>query len=444
LKSKIHIILACLMLMALLIPVIVGCTPAKESISAPTTTPEVKKPKEIVIYAIHDMSGPMSVSTMPTVAASEDLVKYLNSKGGIDGVPLRMEWHDTRGDKAVLITEYAKVREITPKPLTVGVYSSADALAARFVEDQIPCNTTSVSTSMVWPPSWIIGVSGTYPDLTCTFIDWLSAEWAKTNPDRKCRLAFFGPDIYVGHDCASPEVMEYIKTKPNIEVVATEYFDFRALDLSSDILRVMQSNPDYLYGFYFASSGAAFYKSLKASGFQGKVKVATVLWGMQSDIVNLVGKEALEGVVGPFHVPSFKPKGQKQDNEGMELISQLFDQNNHPETYRGGSYVSGMLYYYWVIGIIQKAVKDYGWDKLDSVAVYKTFINTRDLDLGGISRWGCTEGTRYNNKCFMMKYENGVTIPITGTLTSPDIRPAKFRTAEYNWKAAGWPEGYFK
>jgi ABC-type branched-subunit amino acid transport system substrate-binding protein len=442
LKSRIYIVVAMVMLLALLIPVIAGCTPAKTPAAAPAAS--VNKPKELVIYAIHDMSGPMSVSTLPTVAASEDLVKYLNSKGGIDGVPLRMEWHDTRGDKAVLITEYAKVKEITPKPLTVGVYSSADALATRFAEDKIPCNTTSVSNTMVWPPAWIIGSAGTYGDLTGTFIDWLSADWAKNHPDRKCRLAFFGPDIYVGHDCASPEVMEYIKTKPNIEVVDTEYFDFRALDLSSDILRVMQTNPDYIYGFYFATSGASFYKSLKSSGYAGKVKIGTVLWAMQSDIVNLVGPELMEGVVGTFHVPSLKPKGEKQINDGMELISTLFDQNNHPASYRGGSYVSGMLYYDWVTGILAKAVKDYGWDKLDSTAVYNTFTNTRSLDLGGISSWGCTEGTRYNNKTYMMQFKNGVAEVISDTMTSPDLRPTKYRTTDYNWKGAGWPDGTFK
>jgi len=428
------------MAILLIVVIVVSCaapTPAAQ----PVTTQAAKsaKWKEIVIPVIHDVTGPYSATVLPSLNAAKDFTKWFNDKGGIDGVPIRVEWHDMRGDKAALVSAYQKVRETKPLCVIIGTFT--DLVAERLAEDKIPGLTTTVSTQIVWPPAWVLAIAGTYFDTSGLALDYIAEDWAKSGKSGKCRVAFFVPDIYVGKDMTSPEVMEYAKTKSNIEIVATEYFDYAAMDLSSDILRVMQSEPDWLLGFYYTKSGSAFYRSLDANGLLGKVKVCNVVWGMQSENAKLVEPRIIEGVVGPMHIPPVMPKGEKQVNAGVQWTMDLFDKNNNPEDYRGQSYLSGMQFWFLTTEIINRAVKNVGWEKLDGTAIFETFKDARDVDLGGISHWGSAPGCRYNDKNQMFRFTNGQPLPISDRIyTAPDLRPAKYRSAEYDWSSTGWPK----
>lgn len=421
--------------------VLSGCAPKQ---AAPPTT---VKPSEIVIPLIHDISGPYGASNVPAAACwGKAYPKWYNAQGGLDGVPIRVEILDTRGDEAAAVAAYSKVREWQPKPLMCCVFRSndVDLLGARLAEDKIPCMASAVSQTAVWPPGGTFCINGASPDFTAGFLDWLSEKWSKDGETRKCRLALFNPDYASGRNCATAEVLEYAKTKPNIEVVANEFFDYKALDLSSDILRVMQNEPDWIYGFYFASSGVAFFKSLDATGFRGKVNVANTLWGMGPELSAMVGPDLMEGVVGPHFIPPLLPKGQKQPTVALEFVEKMLEEGNYPTEYRAGPWPAYVAIAAWLTNGLEKALEDVGWEKLDGTAVYNAYASTREMDLLGITMWGTAEGTRTNNKFQIYEFQNGIPMPITEFKTVPDLRPPEFRTKEYNWSAAGWPEGWFK
>jgi ABC-type branched-subunit amino acid transport system substrate-binding protein len=434
-----HKILLVLIVISLsVIPVLSGC--AQKAATTATSSTTVEKPKEIVFHTVHDYSGPLSATTLQAAEASKDLLQYYNDQGGLDGVPLRLQLHDTKYERAAAMAAYAQIREEKPKPLMVffNTTGDVDALAARFKEDKLVCLAPGGAPATLWPAGWVFTLTPEFAGMTASSIDYISENWSKSGETRKCKIALFNPDYSVGHSIGTTEVEEYIKTKSNIELVANMYFDAKALDLSSDIIRVMQYQPDYLIGFYYATSGAAFYKSLKSSGYIGKVKICSVLWGLLEETGKMAGVELVEGVIGPHFYESFLPKGQPQASKGMQFVSDLFDKGNHPAAYRGVGYLSGILGSYLAFGILKKALAEVGWSKLDSTAVYNTFCNTREMDLGGIGVWGVTEGTRTNSRCEMEIIHNGVAMPLGKYYTCPDMRPAKYRTAEYNWKATGW------
>jgi hypothetical protein len=90
-------------------------------------------------------------------------------------------------------------------------------------------------------------------------------------------------------------------------------------------------------------------------------------------------------------------------------------------------------------------VKNVGWDKLDSTACHEALQGIRDVELHNLYHWGAAQGTRYTNKYQIFKFVNGKhELASDKWWSAPDVRPAKFRTAEYNWSGAGWPAGYFK
>jgi hypothetical protein len=200
-----------------------------------------------------------------------------------------------------------------------------------------------------------------------------------------------------------------------------------------------------LVGFYYTKSGSAFYRSLDANGLVGKVRIGNVLWGMQSENAKLVEPRIIEGVTGPLHIPPCMPKVQKQVNAGVQWCRDIFDKNNNKEDYWGQSYTSGMQFWFLTTQIMNNALQKVGWEKLNGTAVFNAFQDARDINLGDISHWGSAPGCRYNDKNQIFRYTNGMPMPINDKIyTAPDVRPAKYRTAEFGWAMTGWPTGYFK
>jgi branched-chain amino acid transport system substrate-binding protein len=439
-------LIGALILVVMIVPMVAGCTPAATPAKTPNTNPTVQKPKEYVIQCALDLTGPAATMSAPAPSGMADYAKWYNAKGGLDGVPVRFVMNDTKFDRAVAVSIYNRVREMTPKPALVAFIQSpdVDALAQRFAEDKIVNISTSISTNASWPPGWTFCQSNYVADLTCAYFDWLSKEWAKSGESRKCRVALYNPKNSYGVTATAPEAVEFAKSLGNIEIVYNDYFDPAAIDLSSDIVRIMQTNPDWIYGYYYSTWGVAFYRSLDASGNRDKVKVGTSGWGVSSIMADQVGAKMVEGVVGPSHIPPWLPAGQKQVSAGMEWMSTLFDGNNYPKEWRNVAYVACPIAGLMMTSALEATVKKVGWDKMDGPAVYDVMNNMTSIDLNGVITWGVSPGCRTDNKYEMFKLTNGQPLPISDWLTCPDGRPASMRTPQYSWSGVGWPKDYFK
>lgn len=442
-KAAVKILVPIIMILAL----VIGCAPQSQLAAnpSPAATTTVKKPAEVFIYAIADLSGPAAAAMKTTVMAYEDFWPAFNStQGGIDGVKANWVWLDSQGDKVKSLAAYTQIRESTPRPVMCCMVQGSDveAMSKRAAEDKISVFTITPPTTTIWPPARVFGSSPSYEDLSGAFIDWLSGTWAKGGETSKCRLAFFNPDIAAGHSVAGSSVLEFTKTKSNIEIVSNDFFDYRALDLSSDILKIMQNKPDYIYGFFYATSGAAFFRSIDSSGFRGKVKLATCVSGMQPEITLQIDKQLVEGLVGPHYYPAVLPLDAKQENPGVERAAKMFKEKGYSPTLWGTAYPGSQGVALWMVGMLNNAVKENGWDKFNGDSFYKSCLNVRNLNCGDMFNWGlASTGKRTNSQMRIFQFKDGLVRPITDFVTAPDLRPAEFRTAEYGWTAAGWPAG---
>ena len=440
-KNRFTIIMSSMVVLLVMLLILGGCGQQSATPSPATSA----KPKDYQIYCAIDLSGPSATADAPVPAASADYEKWYNAQGGLDGVPIHFNWYDTKFERAIAVSSYVKIREMTPKPAIVGIAQGpdVDALASRFAEDKITNICSSISQNAAWPPGWAFCTSNYIADLSGGVFSWLSKEWAKSGQTGKLRLALLNPKNAYGIAAAAPEAVEYLNSLGNIEIVYNDFFDPASLDLSSDILRMMQNKPDWIYGYYYASWGAAFYKSIDAAGYTGKVKVATCGWSVMSQMAQQTGPALLEGVVGAFHIPPWLPSDQKQVSGGMEWVTKLFDDNKRPKEWRNPGYSGTLPSLVLVTNMLEAAIKKAGWAKFDGQTVYDIIRNTSSSDLKVIT-WGVSPGQRTNNKYEMFKFQNSIPMPITDWLTTPDIRPAVYRTTEYGWSAAGWPQGAFK
>ncbi len=169
---------------------------------------------------------------------------------------------------------------------------------------------------------------------------------------------------------------------------------------------------------------------------------------MSTEMALEAGAKLVEGVTGPFWLPPSIPPGQgNQISPAMDWLTKVFQEGVRPSNvnYGGTSYEAGFAGGLSVFQILKNAVKQVGWQKLDGTAVYNATSNVKNMDLGGITTFGLAPGTRTNNLYQIFQYKNGILMSISADwMTTPDIRPAEFRTKDYGWTAAGWPKGWFK
>jgi len=98
-------------------------------------------PDERVVKIGHHvaLTGALASTYVPVVYGTNDMARYINEQGGINGVTYEIPWQDGRSalPNAIPIhrrlVEVGEVGEITYHP------TAAEALAPRYQRDEIPC-----------------------------------------------------------------------------------------------------------------------------------------------------------------------------------------------------------------------------------------------------------------------------------------------------------------
>jgi branched-chain amino acid transport system substrate-binding protein len=101
---------------------------------------------------------------------------------------------------------------------------------------------TQSTLYMMYPVGWIWGINPTMPDTLGYFGDWVIKTW--TNPDRPPRLAYLGNDLPAQHQQALG--LPYCRSI-GVNVVAEEYSPYGAGDVTPQLLRIRNANPDYIF-----------------------------------------------------------------------------------------------------------------------------------------------------------------------------------------------------
>lgn len=433
-KRKKELLVVFVALVLLLLPLLGACAPKT---AAP---PRAEKPAELVYYHIGDITGPYApITGAAATAALEDWSRWKNEQGGVLGVPVRIELTDTRNEREAAVAAYNRYRE--EKPICYCIHQGADIdmLKERCAEDKVPAVCTSPTTHSCWPPGWMFQSLCDYADFSGLFLDWLSAEWEKTGETRKCRVGWLLPDLSWAHSTLTPAVEEYIEAKGNLELVIAQWFDFRAVDISTDVMAVMAANPDWVYTGGIAAQPNIVLKSAEAVGAIGKWRWAFNQWATGPEVSRITGPELVEGVIGQLSYACWA-----DDTPAVREVKAQFKRSNRTEDERT------MVYFvFWTVcemfcEAAEIAVNEWGWENLDGAHMYEAFRSMRACDVAGLQPFTFAPGKVTPREARMFEFRDGEPIPITDYLDCPDLRPAEFRTAEYGWDAFGWPKGWPK
>ncbi|VAW31390.1 hypothetical protein MNBD_CHLOROFLEXI01-3022, partial [hydrothermal vent metagenome] len=102
----------------------------------------------ITFYHFGDLSGPLAGITGPLINGFNDAVAAVNADGGIRGAQVEIQFSDTQSSVDEAVAAYDRYTSEDDNVLVMFTYGSGDgeALASRFVEDEIPSLAAGLSS----------------------------------------------------------------------------------------------------------------------------------------------------------------------------------------------------------------------------------------------------------------------------------------------------------
>ncbi len=391
----------------------------------PTPTPVVidLTGETITIYHMGDITGPYGPITLPLVHGFSDAVEYLNKKGGILGAKVEIGWADTGGKLEEAISIYERFREAVPKPVFLATYSSMDneALRERFAEDEIPVLTAGLSMPGLYPPGWIFGIAPIYVDQFGFFIDWLVENWEEVKPPKagdEIKLAFITWDTAYGRGADTPETRAYAAEK-GVEIVATEYFEVGAVDVTTQLLTAKEAGANVIWTNTLAHGPAQILKDATALGLREEMLIAGNNWAL--DLATIaIAKEAAEGFIGVMPTAWWT----EMEIPGVKIAAEQFAAHERTPGERNIAYLLSFAIVDTAAHVIEEAIKEVGFENLDGAAVKAQFEKLKDFEAGeGIVILTFGPEIRASRTARIGKIEKGNIVAITDWLPMPNLLP---------------------
>ncbi|MDQ7783299.1 MAG: ABC transporter substrate-binding protein [Desulfomonilaceae bacterium] len=377
-----------------------------------------EKPESISIGVMGDFSGPYAPVVGPTRPGTLDAWQYLNKEaGGIQGIKLEPILKDMGGKVDVGQSQYNELVSMKPKPIFIDMYITplAAALRNRFVEDNVVSLVPGAGESL-YPVGNSYAYYALYPEQIGVVLKWIKDNWKKKeNP----KFGIITWDTGYGRAIVTEEFYNWAE-KIGVDIVDTQLFGIRDVDLTPQLMKLRAKNPDYLITNSTASGPLAIKKGLKEMGWDIKlINTSGGDWGTAA-----LDPSLFEGDLVALHVKSF----DEVDDPSIKTVMTYFTANNRTEKDKSLFYLVGWQVALLEHKILNQVVKDHGWKGLNAENVMKELNNLKDFaPLEGITKMSYSEKRRSPTVARVYKITKGKFLPVTDFVETPDLRPAKFK-----------------
>lgn len=250
------------------------------------------KPQAINVAVVTFVSGSGAVVGGPSVNSVKLLVDQINQSGGIDGVPIKVDFYDEAGGASKNIATFRQVADTAD--VVIGYVSSSDCLAVAEVAEelQVPtifsaCTTNSLFQGNDYQWSFRTQAPASANALAAAIYV------AKTRPNIDT-IAGINPDYAFGHDQWTYFTAAIKAFMPDVEFVTPLFPKLFSGRYSSQITRLLAAQPDLIYSSLWGGDLVAFIQQGAARGLFKSSEVLLTL-GTQAGLEGL--KALPDGVI---------------------------------------------------------------------------------------------------------------------------------------------------
>lgn len=242
----------------------------------------------------------------------------------------------------------------------------------------------------------------------------------KRNP----RVAIITWDTAFGKSMLIPEFFEYTR-KIGVDIVATELFGIRDIDVTTQMARIREKNPDWLLTKTVAAGPVTILKAAKELGMKVKLVGSGIDWGAVR-----IDPTLFEDCITAIPSASF----DDPNHPGIKNLLAYMKKNNRSIKEQTYFYIVGWQYVLMVHKVVSDAVDKVGWDKLTTGAIKNELFNLTNWEpMNGIVKISYTQKRPSSPWTVIYRIKDGKLVPAGGIggegkfVEGPDMTPAKYR-----------------
>jgi len=414
-------------------------TDVAEAMEEPTEEPTEEPMEEmrtdnlegetITFYHFGDLSGPLAGITGPLINGFNDSVAAINANGGIRGAQIELQFTDTQSSVDEAVAAYDRYTSEDDNILVMFTYGSGDgeALASRFVEDQIPNLAAGLSAVAFYGPEsgYTFGYAPIYPDQFALFMDYISENWDDVKPEGAgddIKIAYVSWPTAYGQGAYTDEALAYAESL-GIEIVANELIDpAPTADTTTAILNAQAAGANVIYTNSLAFGPASILNGMGALGLRDQFLFGANNWAMDIAIYAFVSDPALvEGMISPFPYLFWTDA----DNPGVQYAEEQFAANERTPGEHGVGYLLTFAGVDLAVQAIELAIDNVGFDNMTGADVHAALIELGAVDiLDGVMRVDFSNDSRSPHQAQIRQVQGGEFVLLQDWTPTPDLRPA--------------------
>lgn len=282
------------------------------------------KPAELKLGIVTFTSGSGGVVGGPSVESAKLLVKQINAAGGVDGVPIKVQYVDEAGSVSHNIANYRQLAENVDA--VIGYVSSSDCLAVAPVAEELgmltifaDCTTDSLFEGHKY--KWVFRTQMPSSSNALAAAMYL----AKMKPDIKTATGInqdyaFGRDEWKFFSAAMSTLM------PKVELKSPLFTKLFTNNYSSEISRLLAQNADLIYTSFWGGDNVAFVQQGAARGLfkNGRVMMSLITQG------DIEGMKAMpDGVMGGSESSYLFHAGKFENRELAKFVKDYHEATGH-------------------------------------------------------------------------------------------------------------------
>ncbi len=391
--------------------------------------------ESLVVYQQAGLTGPLA-TLMGTgfISATQDAIEQINAEGGVCGVMLSVRIEDTQYVLEQEIQVYEQFRAEDPKPLFITTANSAATIALkdRVVEDEIVNLATGVHTQSIYDPpnGYTVGMVPIYSDQFAGFLQFVHSNWAEIKPEGagdSITVGVIGWANAFGAGATTPESLAFAESLGITVLPLEEQPVDPSADVTGQLQNLLVNGANVIYMQSLSFSIVQVISTLHAMGFYDQVVLGSVNWGMNRDVLNILGENAplAAGYYGVFPYLWWTDT----DAPGVQQALETFAAKGYPEHDKAFTYLLLYSAMFGIADVLTVALNNVGFDGLNGAEFLKAMQQMGTISAAGVFEMNVEGSNRAPNKAQVRQariLEDGSIdfVVVQDFVTLPDTRPA--------------------